>query len=91
MAHEGGCRGGHGAPKENGGSSSRWAGVVIIGIGLLFKGILKRVYRGSIVGFSNIAAIMIRIGFGWILYYNYNGQSNFFEVPTVSIVVALFG
>ena len=33
---------------------------------------LKGVYKGSIVGFYSIEALIIRIGFGGLLYYNYN-------------------
>ena len=39
-----------------------------------FRGILKGFHKGSIVGFYNLRASIIRIGFGGILYYRYNTE-----------------
>ena len=44
----------------------------------LYKGsvlrVLKGVYRGSIVGFYDIEALLVRIGFGGILFFSYNKE-----------------
>ena len=46
-------------------------GTLIVRIGFPLKGSLKGVYKGSIVGFNNIGALIIRIRFWGPIYYNH--------------------
>ena len=46
------------------------------------KGSFKGSFRGSIVGFYDIGALIIRIGFWGPFYYNYNQ-----EPPTIVLVI----
>ena len=47
------------------------------------KGSLKGFYKGSIIGFYNIGALVIRIGFWGPLYYSYNNK----EPPKIVLVI----
>ena len=47
--------------------------------------VLKGVYRGSIVGFYDIEALLVRIGFGGILFFSYNKEPQ----NPISIIKAL--
>ena len=49
-------------------------GALIIRIGFQKKGSLKGSYKGSIVGFSSIGALIIRIGIWGTLCYNHKKE-----------------